>query len=312
MCLKAMHSDPAQRFSSVEALTRDINRLLCCEPLEARPDSLRYRSYKFLQRNCSAAQATAAMLALVIGIVGMFMVRLTHTRNEALAAARAERIQHFTLSLFQGNDKVAGSADNLSVVTLVDCGVQLAQSLNQDKKEQADIYQTLGMMYDQLGKLDKADVLIQKALVERRSLPGSNSAAVAESQMTLAQLRSDENKSEDAEQLERQAVALIHAQDSKDLTQAAKADSTLGSVLVGEGKYEQGIELLKYAMLQQSKQRSSLPDLSETLSYLGQAYISLENFEEADSVNQRLLALDRQIYGPQHYCPVKSRTVSVG
>jgi serine/threonine-protein kinase len=297
LCLKAMHADPVQRYASVEALTRDIDHFLRGEPLEARPDSLIYRCSKFIRRNRSAVLSTVAAVALVIGLVGMFLVRLAQARNEALAAAaHAERIQHFTLSLFQGNDKVAGAADNLSVVTLVDRGVQEAKSLSQDKKEQADIYQTLGTMYDQLGKLDKADALIQTALFERESLPESNSAAVAESQMTLAQLRSDENRSEEAEQLARQAVALIQAKDPKDRALAARADSALGSVLVGEGKYKQGVELLKRAVPEQSRQRGSLPDLAETLSYLGQAYIFLGNYDEANSVNRTLLALDRQIY----------------
>ena len=299
LCLKALCSNRTERYLSVEALLRDIDHFLHNEALDAHPKSLRYSSYKFLQRNSKMALATAAALVLLIGLVGMFMVRLTQERNRALAAAaRTERIEHFTLSLFQGNDKVAGAANNLSVVTLVDRGVQEAKYLNQDKKEQADVYETLGMMYDQIGELDKADALIQKALVERQSLPGSNSADVAESLMTLAQLRSVENRSEEAEQLARQAIVLIDAHDTKNLSLVAKADSTLGSVLVGEGKYEQGVKLLKHAMAEQSKQGSSLPDLSETLSYLGQAYIFLGNDDEATSVNQRLLALDRQIHGP--------------
>ena len=302
LCLKAMHADAAQRYASVEALTRDIDHFLCSEPLEARPDTLHYRSYKFIQRNRSAVLVTTAVVTLVIGMVGMFMLRLAQARNEALAAAaRAERIQQFTLSLFQNNESVAGAAKSLSVVEMVDRGVQEAKRLDQDKKEQADIYQTLGTMYDSLGEPEKADMLTQKALEERQALPGSNSDAVAESQMTLAGLRSVENRSEEAEQLARQAVALIHAQDAKNLSLAAKADSTLGSVLVGEGKYEQGVELLKKAMAQQSKQGGSLSDLSDTLSYLGQAYIYLGNYNEADAVNQRLLQLDRQLYGPDDF-----------
>jgi len=51
LCLKAMHKDAEQRYQSVEALIRDIDHYLKGEPLEARPDSLRYRAGKFVRRN---------------------------------------------------------------------------------------------------------------------------------------------------------------------------------------------------------------------------------------------------------------------
>ena len=42
----------------------------------------------------------------------------------AAIAARTQRIQKFMTNLFQGGDSVAGPADNLRVVTLLDRGVQ--------------------------------------------------------------------------------------------------------------------------------------------------------------------------------------------
>src|SRR5688572_3584109 len=54
LCLTAMHKDPARRYASVEALIRDVDHYLTGEPLEARPDSLRYRTSKFVRRNMTA------------------------------------------------------------------------------------------------------------------------------------------------------------------------------------------------------------------------------------------------------------------
>jgi len=51
LCLTAMHKDYERRYRSVEALIRDVDRYLAAEPLEARPDSLRYRLEKFVRRN---------------------------------------------------------------------------------------------------------------------------------------------------------------------------------------------------------------------------------------------------------------------
>src|SRR5580658_4664075 len=54
LCLKAMHQDAQQRYPSVEALMRDIDHFLKSEPLEARPDTMRYRAAKFVRRRRNA------------------------------------------------------------------------------------------------------------------------------------------------------------------------------------------------------------------------------------------------------------------
>ena len=57
LILKAMHKDPARRYATVEALIRDLDHFMQGEPLEARPDSLSYRTGKFLRRHRRAAGA---------------------------------------------------------------------------------------------------------------------------------------------------------------------------------------------------------------------------------------------------------------
>ena len=104
------------------------------------------------------------MFLVVLALIGFFTVRLAKARNAALAeAARTRRIQLFMLNLFDGGDKQAGPADNLRVVSLLDRGVQQAQSLSGDPAVQAELYQTLGGIYQKLGKLDRADSLLSSA-----------------------------------------------------------------------------------------------------------------------------------------------------
>lgn len=91
LCLKALRSNRTERYLSVEALLHDIDHFLHDEELDAHPKKLRYSSYKFLQRNSKTALATAAVLVLLIGLVGMFMVRLTQERNRALAGHRVDQ-----------------------------------------------------------------------------------------------------------------------------------------------------------------------------------------------------------------------------
>lgn len=83
MCLTAMHKEAQRRYASVEALLRDVDHYLKGEPLEARPDTTGYRIGKFIARHRRAAAATAAVFALVVGLVIFFTVRLTRERDQA-------------------------------------------------------------------------------------------------------------------------------------------------------------------------------------------------------------------------------------
>jgi serine/threonine-protein kinase len=160
LCLTAMHKDPSHRYGSVEGVIRDIDHYLAKEPLEARADTIGYRTRKFVQRNWQPALAAGLVLIVVLGLVGFYTVRLTAARNAAVEqATRADRIQRFMLRLFEGGDKEAGPADNLRVVTLIDRGVLDARTLDREPLVQADIYQTLGGIYARLGKLDQAEKL---------------------------------------------------------------------------------------------------------------------------------------------------------
>jgi len=83
LCLTAMHKDPRRRYRSVEALVRDIDHYLKGEPLESRPDTLRYRLGKFVTRNRRAVVSGSAVFAVVVGLVVFFTVRLARERDNA-------------------------------------------------------------------------------------------------------------------------------------------------------------------------------------------------------------------------------------
>ena len=298
LCLKAMHFDPSQRYASAEALVRDIDHFLHKEPLEARPDSFLYVTRKFIQRNRIPVIAVALSVAILIGAGTAFILGLNRARNAELAEAkRAERIQKFTMSLFDSNDRVAGASENLSVVSLVDRGTREAEGLNQDPRVQADLYQTLGTMYQNLGQLDKADTLMEKALQIRQQLPSEPALSLADNRITLGLLRADENRPDDAERLVTQAVDSIREAAPSNTMLFARAQSALGEVLVAKGKYSDGINLLKQAASVQEKQIPPTANYAETLSTMAETYIYLGNNDEADAINLRLLPVARQVYG---------------
>ncbi|MHB1328273.1 MAG: serine/threonine-protein kinase, partial [Gemmatimonadales bacterium] len=191
LCLKAMHPDPERRYPSVEALIRDIDHFLDGEPLEARPDAIAYRLTKFASRNLRAVTIGLGALAVVAVLVAFYTVRLAAARDRALAeAARTERIQEFTMRLFEGGDESVGPADSLRVVSLLDRGLRDARSLDADPAAQSELYLTLGTISQKLGNLERADTLLNAAVSKRRALLGNDHEDVAAALIELSALQS--------------------------------------------------------------------------------------------------------------------------
>ncbi len=300
LCLTAMHKDPERRYSSVEALIRDLDQYLRNEPLEAQRDTLRYRARKFIGRNRRAVAAAAVVLMLVVGLVAFFTARLAIARNRALdEAARTQRIQHFMLNLFEGGEKETGPADNLRVITLLDRGVQEAQDLNSEPSVQAELYQTLGSIYQKLGKLDRADSLLNSGLERRISLFGKDSAEAADSMVALGLLRIDQEKLPEAERLIREGLAIAKHAPRSDAS-LAKATTALGRVLEERGSYDQAVPILERAVKLSSKQSAVNPELADSLNELASVHFFAGRCSAADSLFRRVLQMHRQLHGDRH------------
>jgi eukaryotic-like serine/threonine-protein kinase len=301
MCLTALHKDPHRRYASVEALIRDVDHYLKGEPLDAQPDSLHYRVGKFVRRNGRAVGATALTLLAMFGLVIFYTVRLTWARNAALAeAARTQRVERFMENLFQGGDEEAGPADDLRVVTLLDRGAQQAKSLDAEPAVQAELYETLGDSYEQLGKYEQADALLNLALEKRGALHGPDSAEVAETLVALGVLRKDQGKLDDAESLVREGLAISRRHLPPNHPALANAASTLGRVMVARGEYDQAIPILEEALRMQSASGAVTASTLGTMGDLANCQFYLGHYAESDYLNRRGLEFDRQLFGDRH------------
>ena len=91
---KALKKDPGERYPSVTALADDLRRYLDHEPISARPDTLAYRTSRFVRRNrgpvAAAALMTLALTAATV-ITTWQMLHARRQRDEArYQALRAE------------------------------------------------------------------------------------------------------------------------------------------------------------------------------------------------------------------------------
>jgi eukaryotic-like serine/threonine-protein kinase len=297
----AMHVEPQRRYRSVDALLRDLDHFARHEPLEARPDSWRYRLGKFARRHRVALRLGATALVLLVALVSFFTFRLAKARDEALAeVARTQRIERFMKQLFSGDEAEVGPADDLRVVTLLDRGAREARALDRDPQVQAEMFQTLGTIYGDLSRFGPAEALLAQALEQRRRLFGKQSTQAGESLVALALMRLEQARFAEAEQLVREAVEIQTRALPPMHPAVARAQAALGHVLIGRGSYKAAISILTEVVARLTARGDQPLELRFVVSDLANAQFYLGNFDESRVLNLRLLELDKQTLGAQH------------
>lgn len=112
--LKALKTEPDQRYHSVDAFAADLEAWLQQRPIAARPPSRRYRIGKFVRRNRLAVAATAAVvIAVAAGVTAtVWQARRANAQAAAaqLQAQRAVAVKDVLVTLLQRTDpgRVAG------------------------------------------------------------------------------------------------------------------------------------------------------------------------------------------------------------
>jgi eukaryotic-like serine/threonine-protein kinase len=301
LCLKAMHPEPARRYSSVEALVRDIDHYLHSEPLDARPDSWSYRTGKFLRRHWQIVGVASAAAVLTIALSSVFTLRLAKARDVARnEAARTERVQRMMTSLFQGGDSLAGPGNELKVIEVLDRGTREAQALTSDPAVQAELLYQLASIYQKLRQAERADALFAESLRLRIQLYGAGSDQVAECLVATGLLRLDQARLEDAETLVRRGRDLALRTLPPDHPQVIAASLALGRTLRERGAHEEAIAILTQAVALQSGPQVAPADAAAALSELADAHYSAGHYEAAEPLYQQLIALHRRQLGETH------------
>jgi len=301
LCITAMHKDTARRYRSVDALLRDIDHFLSRLALDAHPDRLLYRTRAFVRRHTKGVVITAATSLFLLMIVAFYTVRLRQARDRATdESVRSLRIQRFMTSLFQGGDDAAGPADSLRVVTLLEQGVAEAYALRQEPAVQADLYQTLGNIYRQIGRLDAADSLLSASVAQWTRLAGATSAGAARGIIALGDLRTDQARFADAERLLRESVLVLRTQQPTDEATLSKAMIALGRSLTEKGEHPKAIAVLDSVVVALKSRGADSLALLDGVSELANAQFYAGGYDAADSLNQQALAITRVVYGDRH------------
>ena len=156
--LKAMHRDPEQRYSSVQALSEDIQRHLRGLPVDARGQQWRYIASKFVRRHALAAASTAMATLLAGGALLYHNHSITSERDQArFEADRAKAVTAFLIDIFKQSNPDETDGATVTAREILDTGAQrLQQGLSEQPRIRAELHHSIGMVYSYLGQYDQA------------------------------------------------------------------------------------------------------------------------------------------------------------
>ncbi|GAB2498896.1 protein kinase domain-containing protein [Arenimonas alkanexedens] len=284
--LKALAKTPEERYVSVEALAQDLRRHLDGEPVLARPQSLGYRTAKFVGRNSLGLVVTLFMAGLLLAALGFVSWQ---AQRAIVEAERAQAMEDFVVALFENTDQ-AGSGGGLDVRTLLEAGVRRADTeLLGQPQARAELLglvvrlrQGLGDDREALELLDRQSQVLgtlageapARLGIEAAAMRGRSLRALGQPEVCVRALlpwlpvsqqqaaRQPREASEFLSQLGRchrrlggsavardlfgQALALREGPDSKALQAESQAD--LAGLLADEGRYAEAILQLRSAL----------------------------------------------------------------
>jgi serine/threonine protein kinase/tetratricopeptide (TPR) repeat protein len=152
--LMALRKEPLRRYSSVERFAADIRRYLDGRPVTARPDTIRYRTGKFIRRHRVGVMAAAlVLLSLVAGVIGTSWQAHVANQHRIRAEQRFNDIRGLANSvLFELHDAIAPLAGSTHArQLLVKQAQKYLDSLAADAAGDEGLQHERAMAYERIG-----------------------------------------------------------------------------------------------------------------------------------------------------------------
>src|SRR5262249_49385657 len=136
------------------------------------------------RRHARAVAAASVAVLTLAGVTTFYTVRLAIARDRAeREAAKAARISEALSGLLRGADPIANRETPYgpNIIPLLDSATDRGQKELADQPDaQAEIFTIIGRMYRRVGVYDKAQQLLERALISGRSAFGPEHASVAQ------------------------------------------------------------------------------------------------------------------------------------
>lgn len=317
--LKALEKEPDRRYSSAQALARDIERFLADEPIEARPPSALYQARKFAARNRGLVISIAGVVvALAVGSVGTTLGML-RAQEQSQAAERAREqaedargtaeqardeavwTENFLAELLQSADPVAGNASDVTVRDALERATEkLAEQPPPSDRAEARVRATLGEIHNNLGDFQQASAHLARALALRSGLEVDERETLRLERLLVAALvdgdRTAESLEHSTKTLERHRN-LLGAEDKDTLS----AMNLHADILAADGQAREAEQLYNETLERRTQVLGiDHPDTIESASNRAVALHNRGDYEASLPLLRDVLERRRRIHGNDH------------
>lgn len=304
--LMAMRKEPERRYATVEQYAKDVENYLTSRPIAARPDSLGYRTRKFVVRNAVPVGFAAAMTVVVVSLVSFYTWQLEQRRQTAEAArAEAEETRDFLIGLFERANPNVSKGKEITAREMLDMGREEVETdLNDQPDLQAALMESIISTYNALGELDESYALAERNYRSLRTRLGETHENTVYARLNYADSMTRKEMFNEARELLTGIDELIErssaSADTK-LDMAGSAHNIIGQGYYWQQDYDRALE--HYGRSLESREALYGPDHRRRLSSLSNFATALgalgRRDEEIEALSE-VLATNRRIHGEDH------------
>ena len=297
--LKALQKNPQRRYSSALQFSEDIENYLNDYPVRARPDSLLYRLKKMVRRNRSMVMVASFAVVAFIGSITFYTIQLAKQIDVAtIERQKAEEVADFVLGLFEVSDPSNSKGEKISAKNLLDTGESRVDSeLASQPVVQQKMWYVLGEIYYKLGDVERAEILLNKALNQQQKVLGKNNLEVAKTKLTLASLYQYSGSFQSAEPLFQEVLTIRKTLLGNEHIDVVESLDSLGFFEQTRGDYEKALAYYQKAIkLSERLAKKDNEQLAKTMKNLGTLYQILDRIDEAEVFYSDALAMQLRLY----------------
>ena len=327
--MRCLEKKRAQRYETANELARDLEHHLHDEPVTARPPSEFYRLQKLVRRNkltFIAAGAIAVVLVIGLAVSTWMFFREKAARERAVAAEQAQvrlrqqaeavrktaeieanksrQVAQFLKDMLNGvGPSVALGRDTTLLREILD---KTAERVGKDLKDQpeveAELRQTLGQVYRDLGVYSPAETMLRRSLELRRRAHGDNDPIVAATMSDLGEVLCLESKLDEAEALIRQALTIQQALGGRESLDVARSLHRLGGVKYARRQMPEAAAAYQEALaIRRKLLKGANPEVATNLLDLGIVLCRIETgVPNGIAMLQQSLEMRRKLFGNEH------------
>lgn len=303
--LKALQKDPERRYESAEKMASDISNYLNGQPVSAHPDSVLYRSQKFMKRHTLGVASTFAIILLLMG----YAVTITWHSQQTEAALqqaqqenlKAEQVTGFLMEMFEASDPNEFPGLAVTAGDILERGVQNAERLEDQPEIQAQMFDLTGRIYMNLGQYEVAESLLKRGLDLRQVIYDPGHAEISESLHNVGVLYWNRGQYHTAEEFLREALQLKQEIYTGNNESLATTMTALAIVLKELRNFDEAEPLYRDALAMNLELFGEIHEsVAFSLNNLGNYLESIGEYQQAEEHYQKSLDIYRELYGNNH------------